>query len=377
MTDGGYRDAILATRREPRAASSPCRRSSSERRSTALTLAEARDGLRARSSPRASWPRRYLDGDRARRGRSTPIITETPERALARRTRPTRGWRAARRGRSTASRSRSRTCSAPRACGPRRARTSSTAFVPPYESPSPPICGAPARCCSARPTSTSSPWARPTTTALRPGREPVEAARTTTAPLVPGGSSGGSAAAVAARLRWARPAPTPAARSASRRASAASSGSSRPMAAARAGASSRSPPRSTIPGRWRARCATRRSCCGAMAGHDPKDFDLAPVPVPDFEAACRRREGPADRHAEGIPRRRHAGGDRGAVAAGRGLAAGRRRRARRVQPAEHQIRAARPITSSRRPRPRRTSRATTACASACASTATASTICTK
>ena len=60
---------------------------------------------------------------------------------------------------------------------------------------------------------------------------------------------------------WARPAPIPAARSASRRRSPASSASSRPTAAARAGASWRSRPRSIRPGRSPARCATPRSCC--------------------------------------------------------------------------------------------------------------------
>ena len=58
---------------------------------------------------------------------------------------------------------------------------------------------------------------------------------------------------------WARPAPIPAARSASRRPSPASSASSRPTGAARAGASSRSHPRSTRPGRSRAPCAMPRS----------------------------------------------------------------------------------------------------------------------
>ena len=64
-----------------------------------------------------------------------------------------------------------------------------------------------------------------------------------------------------ASVRSAQPAPTPAARSASPRRSPASSASSRPTAAARAGASWRSRPRSTRPGRSRARCATPRSCC--------------------------------------------------------------------------------------------------------------------
>ncbi len=66
-----------------------------------------------------------------------------------------------------------------------------------------------------------------------------------TTALTPGGSSGGSAAAVAASLCERRPAPTPAARSASPRPSRASPASSPPMAASRAGASSPLPPRST------------------------------------------------------------------------------------------------------------------------------------
>ena len=56
------------------------------------------------------------------------------------------------------------------------------------------------------------------------------------------------------------PPPTPAARSASRRRSPAPSASSRPTGAARAGASSRSPPRSTRRGRSPRPCATPRSC---------------------------------------------------------------------------------------------------------------------
>jgi hypothetical protein len=57
-----------------------------------------------------------------------------------------------------------------------------------------------------------------------------------------------------------RPPPTRAARSASLRLSPARSASSRPMAAARAGASWPSPPRSTRRARSRATCAMRRSC---------------------------------------------------------------------------------------------------------------------
>ncbi len=78
--------------------------------------------------------------------------------------------------------------------------------------------------------------------------------------------SGGRGASV----RSAQPAPTPAARSASPRRSPASSASSRPTAAARAGGSSRSRPRSTRPGRSRARCATPRSCCARWPATMPR-----------------------------------------------------------------------------------------------------------
>ena len=56
---------------------------------------------------------------------------------------------------------------------------------------------------------------------------------------------------------------------------------------------------------------------GAMAGHDPRDSTSAPLPVPDYEAALTGDiRGLRDRHPQRIPRRRHAGRDRGAVAAG-------------------------------------------------------------
>ncbi len=139
----------------------------------------------------------------------------------------------------------------------------------------------------------------------------------------------------------ARRRPTPAARSASRRRSRARSASSRPTGAARAGASSPSRRPSTRPGRSPARCATPPSCCARWPGHDPKDTTSADMPVPDFEAAVvARRQGPEDRHSEGIPHRRHAGGDRDALAAGRRVAAGAGRRDRRGLAAAHEIRAA-------------------------------------
>ena len=101
---------------------------------------------------------------------------------------------------------------------------------------------------------------------LRPGDQSVAAARARTRRWC-------RAARPAARRRRsprssasARPRPTPAARSASRRRSPARSASSRPTGAARAGASSPSPRRSTRPGRSRAPCATPRSCCARWPG---------------------------------------------------------------------------------------------------------------
>ena len=64
-------------------------------------------------------------------------------------------------------------------------------------------------------------------------------------------------------------------------------------------------------------------------------------PVPDYEAALgKSRQGHEDRHSAGIPHRRHAGRDRGALAAGHRLAEASRRRDRRHLAAAHEIRAA-------------------------------------
>ena len=143
---------------------------------------------------------------------------------------------------------------------------------------------------------------------LRPGDQPVAAQRRRQC-----GADPGRLARAARRRRSRRgsrrasPAPTPAARSASRRPSPASPGSSRPTAAARAGASSPSPRRSTRPGRWRATCATARSCWRPMAGFDPKDSTSLDLPVPQWEAALAQRpQGQAGRHPEGISDRRRA-----------------------------------------------------------------------
>ena len=146
----------------------------------------------------------------------------------------------------------------------------------------PPSCSAsatPARCSSARPTSTSSRWAR----APRTRRSARPATRTTRA-ACPAGR------AAAAR----RPSPpasppsasaaTPAARSASRPRCAASSGSSRPTASSAATASSRSPAASTRSARSRTTVADAALVIEVIGGHDPADSTSIPLPAPAITA---------------------------------------------------------------------------------------------
>jgi aspartyl-tRNA(Asn)/glutamyl-tRNA(Gln) amidotransferase subunit A len=81
---------------------------------------------------------------------------------------------------------------------------------------------------------------------------------------------------------------------------------------------------------------------GAMAGHDPKDSTSADLPVPDFAAGLagdmrgKRIGVPKEYRVEGHARR-----DRSAVGARRGDAARRGRGDRRDQPAAHEVRVAR------------------------------------
>ena len=79
----------------------------------------------------------------------------------------------------------------------------------------------------------------------------------------------------------------------------------------------------------------------SMASVDPKDSTSVDVAGAGLrEAAGRRHQGPAGRHPQGIPHRWRAGRDRRAVGQGRGLAEGAGRRDRRGLAAPHQICAA-------------------------------------
>ena len=188
--------------------------------------------------------------------------------------------------------------------------------------------------------------------------------------LAPGGSSGGSAAAVAARLCLA--------------ATASDTGGSIRQPAAFTGTVGIKPTYGRC-SRWgMVAFASSLDQAGpiartvrdaaimlrSMAGPDPKDSTCSTAPVPDYEAAVGRS---VKGLTIGVPREYRLdgmnAGDRGAVGAGRRVAArgGREHRRRFACP----TRATRcpPIISSRRRRPRAISRATTACATACASPA--------
>jgi hypothetical protein len=108
---------------------------------TQLTLSDAVDGLKASSTPMSS-------SQRTRRWRWRRLRMPSSPRARA--------------GVSKARRWASRTCSAPRACARRPARTSSASSRRPMKAPSRRTCGTMAPSCWASSTWTSSPWARRT-----------------------------------------------------------------------------------------------------------------------------------------------------------------------------------------------------------------------
>ena len=136
--------------------------------------------------------------------------------------------------------------------------------------------------------------------------------------LVPGGSSGGSAAAVAARLCLG--------------ATGTDTGGSIRQPAAFTGIVGIKPTYGRC-SRWgivafassldQAGPMTRTVRDAAillrsMAGHDPKDTTSVDIAGAGLRGGDRQvGEGHEDRHSEGIPHRRHAAGDRDAVGAGR------------------------------------------------------------
>ena len=143
------------------------------------------------------------------------------------------------------------------------------------------------------------------------------------------------------------------------------SASSRPMVAARAGASSPSPPRSIRPGRSPAPCATRYHAAldGRRRSKDSTSVDL---PVPDYETASALGEGTAI----GIPREYRLDGLSPEIDAvwEKGVEWLKDAGAEIVEISLPHTRHALPAYyMSRRRRPPPISRATTACATACAS----------
>ena len=242
------------------------------------------------------------------------------------------------RARSRGCRSASRTCSAPRASRTTAGSRILEGFVPPYESTvtarlwdaGAVLIGKTNLDEFAMGSSTVTSYFEPTINPWTPAGSD--------APLVPGGSSGGSTAAVAARL-------CPAAIGTD-------TGGSIRQPAAFCGVVGMKP--------TYGRCSrfgivafassldqagpiarTVEDCAlllQQMAGYDPQgQHQRRPAARRPCGGADRRRPRPAGRHPEGVPARRHAARDRRALAAGHRLAAGRRLHGRRGQPAAHQI----------------------------------------
>jgi len=145
------------------------------------------------------------------------------------------------------------------------------------------------------------------TSAFGPVENPWKRRQDSAAVLVPGGSSGGSAAAVAARLAMG--------------ATGTDTGGSIRQPASFCGLTGIKPTYGRCsrwgvvafassldhPGPFARTVLDSAILLGSMAGHDPKDSTSANLPVPDFEAACRRgvkglRIGvPREYRADGMP----------------------------------------------------------------------------
>ena len=130
VTEGDQRRAIVANAPARERASSSCRRWSNRRPHVRShrphTLPRSATAWRPETFSAGELARAHLAAIEAARALNA-FIVETPEKALAMAANSDRRSRAARPGRSRASRSASRTCSAPRACTPRRRAISSTA----------------------------------------------------------------------------------------------------------------------------------------------------------------------------------------------------------------------------------------------------------
>ena len=296
---------------------------------TDLTLAEARDGLQGQALLRDRADARACRRDREGAGAQRLSCSR---RRSARSSMAQGLRRASRQGRGGAARracrSASRTCSAPRASRPRPARTSSSGFVPPYESTVTQQLWRDGAVMlgklnndefamgSSNETSAFgpvvSPWRRrgSNVRARRRGGDRGRASRARRLLGRLGGGGRGAALPRRDRDRHRRLDP-PAGRLHRHRRHQAdlrpllALGHRRLRLLARPGRADRPHgARLRHPAALDGRATTRRT--------PPRPTS----PVPDFEAAVgARRQGPEDRHPEGIPARRHAGRRSSAVAA--------------------------------------------------------------
>src|SRR5215472_6011687 len=277
-----------ATRRAPHAGSTPCPRWSSDPMAlsqlTDLTMAEARDGLRAKQFSARELARAHNDAV-ARIAPLNAFITATPERALemaaASDARRAAGGAGALDGIPIAVKD--------LFCTKGVLTTAAShildGFVPPYESTVTAKLWAAGAVMLGKTNLDEFAMGSSTTTsyygpAENPWRRPGD-----NRPLVPGGSSGGSAAAVAARAALG--------------ATGTDTGGSIRQPASFCGIVGLKPTYGRCsrwgvvafassldhPGPMARTVRDVAIMLGVMAGHDPRDSTSAPVPVPDYEAA--------------------------------------------------------------------------------------------